>query len=123
MPVFAPNQAIETDQSTVKVEIDPANPLPVGVHTFQLVVTDDAGNRSAPAQVEIVIRDLVAPTAVIDGPRGAVGFNVAFELSGARSSDPAPGRVVSYEWTLVDNPTRPVIAPTGPVIAPTRPIA
>jgi hypothetical protein len=101
MPVFAPNQAIETDVPTIAVEIDPQNPLGVGQHVFQLVVTDDAGNRSAPATVEIIVRDLEAPTAVIDGPRRGVGFNQAFQLSGERSSDPAPGRIVRYEWTLL----------------------
>lgn len=123
MPVFAPNQPIKTDQPTVEVTIDAANTLPVGVHTFQLVVTDDSGNVSQPALVEIVVRDTQAPTAVIDGPR-EVGFGRAFELSGARSSDPAPGRVASFTWTLVDNPSRPpIFDPIRPVIVdPTRPV-
>jgi len=116
MPVFALNQPIVTDQPTVEVTISATNTLPVGVHTFQLVVTDDSGNVSQPALVEIVVRDTQAPTAVIDGPR-EVGFGSPFELSGARSSDPAPGRVVSFTWTLVDNPSRPpIFDPTGPVI-------
>lgn len=114
MPVFTPNQPINTDVPTVEVTIDATNTLPVGVHTFRLVVTDDSGNVSQPAQVEIVVRDTQAPTAVIDGPR-EVGFGSPFELSGLRSSDPAPGRVASFTWTLVDNPTRP------PIFDPTRP--
>ena len=123
MPIFAPNLPIKTDVPTVEVTIDASNTLPVGVHTFQLVVTDDSGNVSLPALVEIVVRDTQAPTAVIDGPR-AVGFGSPFELSGLRSSDPAPGRIVSFTWTLVDNPTRPpIFDPTGPVIVdPTRPV-
>ena len=122
MPVFAPNQPVETDQATVEVTVDADNLLPVGVHTFQLVVSDDSGNLSQPALVEIVVRDTQAPTAVIDGPR-LVEFGSSFALSGARSSDPAPGRVVRFTWTLVDNPSRPpVIGPTlPPVIDPTRP--
>jgi hypothetical protein len=102
MPVFTPNQAIETEVPTITVDIDPQNPLGVGQHLFQLVVTDDAGNRSSPATVAILVRDLELPTAVIDGPRGGVGFNQPFQLSGERSSDPAPGRIVRFEWTLLD---------------------
>lgn len=124
MPVFTPNQPINTDVPTVEVTIDATNTLPVGVHTFQLVVTDDSGNVSQPAQVEIVVRDTQAPTAVIDGPR-EVGFGSPFELSGVRSSDPAPGRIVRFTWTLVDNPTRPpIFDPTRPpIVTPVNPIS
>lgn len=116
MPVFTPNQPIVTDQPTVEVSNDANNILPVGVHTFQLIVTDDSGNTSQPTQVEIVVRDTLAPTAVIDGPR-QVEVGNSFELSGKRSSDPAPGRIVRFTWTLVDNPSRPpIFDPTGPVI-------
>jgi hypothetical protein len=123
MPIFTPNQPIETDQPLVEVTVNADNLLPVGVHTFQLVVTDDAGNTSLPALVEIVVRDIVAPTAVIDGPR-LVGFNQSFDLSGARSSDPAPGRIVLFTWTLIDNPSRPpIFEPVRPVlIDPIRPV-
>ena len=69
MPVFAANQPVDTDQASVEVTVDADNLLPVGVHTFQLVVSDDSGNLSQPALVEIVVRDTQAPTAVIDGPR------------------------------------------------------
>ena len=106
MPVFALNKPIKTDVPTVEVTIDETNTLPVGVHTFELVVTDDSNNVSKSAQVSIVVRDTTAPTAVIDGPRD-VGFGNSFELSGVRSSDPAPGRLVSFTWTLVENPFRP----------------
>ena len=122
MPVFALNQPIVTDQPTVQVTIDANNTLSVGVHTFQLVVTDDSGNVSQPALVEIVVRDTQAPTAVIDAPT-QVEFGNPFDLSGVRSSDPAPGRVISFAWTLVDNPSRPPVGPTGPVIFnPTGPV-
>lgn len=126
MPAFVLNQPIVTDQPTVQVTVDANNPLPVGVHTFQLVVTDDSGNVSQPAQVEIVVRDTTAPTAVIDGPR-LVGFGNPFDLSGVRSSDPAPGRLVSFTWTLVDNPSRPPVGPADPVgpvnpVDPLRPV-
>ena len=123
MPVFALNQPIVTDQPTVQVTVDANNTLAVGTHTFELIVTDDSGNVSKPARVEIVVRDTQAPTAVIDAP-SQVEFGNPFDLSGVRSSDPAPGRVVSFTWTLVDNPSRPpIFDPTGPVIFdPTRPV-
>ena len=116
MPVFTPNQPIDTDQPTIEVSVNADSPLPVGVHTFQLIVTDDSGNASQPALIEIVVRDTLAPTAVIDGPR-QVEVGNAFELSGKRSSDIPPGRIVRFTWMLVDNPSRPpIFEPTGPVV-------
>lgn len=106
MPVFILNEPIKTDVPTVEVTIDETSALPVGVHTFALVVSDDSGNVSEPAHVSIIVRDTTAPTAVIDGPR-EVGFGKTFELSGVRSSDPAPGRIASFTWTLVEDPFRP----------------
>jgi hypothetical protein len=101
MPVFNIGDSIESDQPTIIIENDPANPLPPGAHIFQLVVTDDSGNQSAPAQKKVVVRDTQRPTAVIDGP-SQVEAGVAFELSGAQSSDVPPGRIVSYKWTRLD---------------------
>lgn len=88
------------NEPTVKVEITPENPLPVGRHIFQLVVEDDAGNRSQPARAEVIVRDLMRPTAVLDAP-SVVAFGKPFELSGQRSSDPPPGKVVKWCWTLL----------------------
>lgn len=106
MPVFVLNEPIKTDVPTVEVTIDETNTLPVGAHMFKLVVTDDSGNVSEAAHVSIFVKDTAAPTAVIDGPR-EVGFGKTFELSGMRSSDPAPGRIASFTWTLVEDPFRP----------------
>jgi hypothetical protein len=53
-------------------------------------VTDEAGNVSTPAVVEVVIRDLQKPTAVLDAPR-QVETGQSFQLSGSRSTDIAPG--------------------------------
>lgn len=50
MPEFAPRQTIETKEPVVSVE-----GLPVGVHTFRLVVVDDAGNTSTPADVRVEV--------------------------------------------------------------------
>jgi hypothetical protein len=131
MPVFTPNVAIETATPTIEVSNDANIFLAVGVHTFQLVVTDDSGNASQPALVEVIVRDSQSPTAVLDGP-GSTEAGASFSLSGARSSDVAPGRVVSYAWTLVSDPSRPVVVNPGtiggigiianPVISPISPV-
>lgn len=107
MPRFEPNVPVTQDDPTVLVEVgDEA--LPIGAHRFQLVVVDNAGNESAPAVLEIIVRDQDRPTAVIDivNERGAriepvVGFGADFILSGSRSSDPAPGQVAEYRFTLL----------------------
>ena len=48
---FTPNQPIVTDEP--RVAVDPG--LPVGIHRFQLVVVNDRGQRSEPAEVVVVI--------------------------------------------------------------------
>jgi len=63
MPTFKRNVAIETNSPVAKVE----NKLPVGNHTFQLVVEDNAANRSIPVKTVVeVIRtaDLLRRLAV-----------------------------------------------------------
>lgn len=109
MPTFKLNEPIAQPDPTIAVEVSRENPLPIGVQRFRLVVVDDAGNESQPAFVEIVVRDMDAPTAVLDvmdanGRRTdpVVAFGQAFTLSGARSSDVEPGKVVEYRFTLVD---------------------
>ena len=73
-----------------------------GQHVFRLVVTDDAGNQSAPAEVEVIIRDSQAPTAVLDvTPGRTLEFGADFQLSGERSTDVAPGEIASFTWTLI----------------------
>lgn len=101
MPEFTIGTSIETQDASITVDIDPNSPLPPGAHTFQLVVTDDSGNQSAPATLRVIVRDTTAPTAVLDGP-SQVEVGASFELSGARSSDVPPGKIVSYRWTLLD---------------------
>ncbi len=97
MPTFTPGQVIATQESSIEVSIDPATPLPPGRHRFELVVVDDAGNLSDPAYAEIIVRDDERPTAVLDAPP-SVTRGQSFRLSGNRSSDVAPGRVVEYRW-------------------------
>jgi hypothetical protein len=97
MARFVTGQTITTTEPTVEVTVSPSDPLSPGQHRFQLVVRDDAGNESAPALVEIVVVDDRKPTAIIEAPR-TVPFGTSFTLSGARSVDAPPGRIVEYRW-------------------------
>lgn len=96
------NQPIVAADPELTITIDPARPLRVGAHTFQLTVTDDSGNVSQPASVRVIIIDDQRPTAVIDGP-ASVGAGKPFTLTGRRSTD-LGGRITSYQWTLVSAP-------------------
>ena len=100
MPTFKIGQTVETKEPVVEISITPEEFLPVGTHTFQLIVVDDSKNESLPANFRLVVRDTQRPTAVLTGPE-AVEFGQAFRLDGSRSSDVAPGKVVSYRWTLL----------------------
>jgi hypothetical protein len=147
MAVFAPGKTISTPDAEVEVTVSADSPLPVGRHTFQLVVEDDSGNMSQPAVVDVIVRDTKAPTAVLDVPP-RTEFGESFTLSGRRSSDVPPGKVVRYHWTLLPDlvipdrvvpvvvqptnpnggtvtpgPVRPPVItdPVGPVINPVRP--
>lgn len=97
MATFVPGQPVVTTDSHVEVTVSPTAPLSAGRHRFQLVVVDDSGNPSDAAFVDVVVVDNKKPTAVIDAP-STVPFGTSFSLSGARSVDVAPGRVVEYRW-------------------------
>lgn len=111
MAEFKPNVPVVQKDPLVTVDIDPANPLPPGKYRFQLVVIDDSNNESAPAVLDVIVADTERPTAVLDVvnvDKAIVAPNVAagnsFFLSGARSSDVAPGKVKAYRFTLLDGP-------------------
>ena len=102
MAEFTPGEAITTEEAVIEVTQNPEKPtLTPGRHSFQLIVEDDAGNVSLPDMVEVIVRDTIRPTAVIEAPR-SVQPGQSFFLNGKRSSDVAPGRVVRYEWTLLE---------------------
>lgn len=101
MPEFRPGETITTPDPTVTVEVSADNPLPVGRHTFQLVVVDDAGNRSQPARVQIVVLDDQAPTAILTAQPARAPAGTSIVLDGRRSTD-IGGSIAAYEWTLVD---------------------
>jgi hypothetical protein len=98
------------DDSLLEVQVDRANPMPVGKHVFQLIVTDDADNKSTPATVTVIVLDTAVPTAVIDfvdsqgrthaEPEVRISFTEKFALSGKRSHD-LGGQVRMWTWTLL----------------------
>jgi hypothetical protein len=102
MPTFTVGQDIVTNENenVVTVDVDPANPLPKGLHTFQLRVVDDDDLTSDPITVDVVVRDDRRPTAVVRAP-ATVPFGESFLLDGRESSDLPPGRVVRYIWTML----------------------
>ncbi len=101
MAIFQAGVSIKTAEDLIEVEVTPDRPLSVGRHVFQLEVVDDAGNLSAPDRVVVIVRDEENPTAVLDAPSTAP-FGKPFRMSGKRSSDPVPGKVVQFIWTLVE---------------------
>ena len=101
MPAFVIGTPVESAEPVIEVTVDPASPLSVGRHTFQLVVVDDAGNQSQADSVVVIVRDSTNPTAVLRAP-SQVEPGVSFSLDGRASSDVAPGRVVRYIFTLVE---------------------
>jgi hypothetical protein len=111
MAEFKPNVPVIQKDPLVSVDVKSDSPLPAGKYRFQLVVVDDGQNESDPAFLDVLIRDTERPTAVLDivDANGAVtsaevAVGASFRLSGARSSDVAPGKVAAYRFTLLDAP-------------------
>jgi len=118
MAKFEINAPIETSTPTVEVTVDINNPLPTGVHRFQLVVEDDSGNQSAASFIDLIVRDTKRPTAVLDAV-GPIEYGNNFNLVGNRSSDVPPGKLVKYIWTMVPVVERPTPVPIpGPIPIP-----
>ena len=100
MAEFIINQEVKTETPTVEVTISPNAPLPLGRHTFRLVVVDDSGNTSVPDEVVVIVADQENPTAVLSAPRTA-GLGQSFTLNGERSFDAGGGRITTYLWTYL----------------------
>lgn len=67
MVTLTPGQPVTTIKPVILVE----NELPAGQYRFQLVVTDEAGLESAPAELLVVVRGPIRPREPIvdgDGP-------------------------------------------------------
>lgn len=103
MAEFVVNQSVTTDQPVVEVTVSANKPLPLGRHRFRLVVVDDSGNRSAPDEVEVIVADRSAPTAVLNAPK-VVDLGQRFNLDGSKSFDVGGGRVVQWVWTYLGPP-------------------
>jgi hypothetical protein len=65
MAEFIINQEVKTETPTVEVTLSATNALPLGRHTFRLVVVDDSGNTSIPDDVIVIVADTENPTAVL----------------------------------------------------------
>jgi hypothetical protein len=100
MAEFVINADVVTDEPKVEVTVSPDRPLALGRQRFRLIVVDDAGNKSAPDEVIVIVADQDAPTAVLRGPRIA-GFGRSFALDGSASFDAGGGRIVQYVWTYL----------------------
>lgn len=102
MPSFQIGTRVETSDNVIEVTVTPNAVIPPGVHHFQLVVVDDAGNESAPAVAEVVVRDSTRPTAVLSIEPTQVQPGQSFRLNGSKSSDVAPGKLVRFVWVMLD---------------------
>ena len=109
MPEFKVGQTETRADGVIDVEVNPRNPLPVGAHRFQLVVEDDAGNVSQPTFLNVIVRDTDRPTAVLQMVNSnneviepVISAGKGFRLSGLRSTDNPPGKVVKYSFPLLD---------------------
>lgn len=103
-------EPVRTADTRLAVQVSADDPLPIGSHTVELVVTDNAGNASRPARVRIIVEDSTAPTAVLrlldlEGrplENNTVEFGQGFVLSGEGSRDSGPGSIESYTFTLLE---------------------
>ncbi len=93
------NVPFETDQSTIKVEVDPRKPLSRGRQVYQLQVVDDSGNVSEATTLIVIVADQERPTAILQGPQ-IVNVGASFELTGAKSFD-IGGEIKSYRFTYL----------------------
>lgn len=100
MAVFVVNTDIKTDTPTIEVTLSNDKPLPLGRHRFRLIVVDDSGNKSVPDDVEVIVADQGAPTAVLGVPR-VVPFGTSFNLDGTKSFDVGGGRISQFVWTYL----------------------
>ncbi|PNB68929.1 hypothetical protein C1X64_30760, partial [Pseudomonas sp. GW456-E7] len=74
-----------------KWEFTPEEPLAEGEHVFEVVITDPAGNPSAPSEEFVVIVDTVAPTAPsIDSVYDDQGVKQGVVKSGEATDDTRP---------------------------------
>lgn len=110
MAKFEKDKVVAVTTPQVKVEISGQDQLEIGANRFRLTVIDDADNISKPTFLDVIVKDDKAPTAVLDLvdargrrlPEPVVGQGDDILLSGARSADLPPGKVVKYNFAWVD---------------------
>jgi hypothetical protein len=112
MAKFIPgvDTTVNSNEPLLEVQASRSAPLRAGRHDFQLVVSDNAGNLSAPVSVTVLVQDPSKPNAVVDflredgsrvyGPELVVPYAKPFRLTGDRSVD-VNGSVTSWRWTLL----------------------
>ncbi len=96
MPQFAPNVPVET--STPDVLVDSMD-LGIGEHVFELVVVDEAGNKSKPSRWRVTVTPPSRPVAVITTPPRVIA-GVAFQLGAQKSVAPPGRRLVLFQWQV-----------------------
>ena len=89
------NPSVTTPSPNVTVSV----PATSGSVTFELVVTDNLGNQSAPATITVEVQP--APVAVLSTSTPSVRAGAPIELSGVNSVAATPGTITSYRYTLV----------------------
>lgn len=105
---FQTQGEVRTEDPVLAVTVSANNPLPIGPHVFELQVVDNSGNISKAVRVQVVVRDTVAPTAVLNVtdknglplPENVMEFGSSFILSAKGSIDIGTG-IARYIWRLV----------------------
>ncbi len=97
-----------TDESNnvVGTVAKPTVQVPLGIHTFTLVVTDNHGAASAPSTTHVTVTQANHPPTANAGPDQTVqatGLLTPVTLNGSGSSDPDAGDTLTYKWTDESN--------------------
>ena len=95
------NQQIQVNTSTLVWPVSASTPLAIGKHRFRLVVTDDSGNQSQPAEVQLFVLDTQKPTAVLQAPNQSTP-SAPIVLNGSSSVDTGGGVISQWRWTKLD---------------------
>ena len=96
MPPIKPDETITTTEPRIEITPTAEVPLPVGTHTFELVVEDDRGQKSRPALFQVTVQR--PPEAVLEGPTKPVDFGSSFDLDGSGSSTAENASLIAYHW-------------------------
>lgn len=94
--VLSPNNpTVTSEEPSVSVTV----PNTSGTVTFQLIVTDNLGVQSAPVTATVTIQG--APTAVLNATPSTVGPGQTITLDGSRSFATDPGKLSTFNFTLI----------------------